>query len=345
MKKTERTMKNSFYLLLLLSLIWPWGIRGQTNDFYDDAATTVLPAPAVEVTGEIANPGRVDFSKLPLHTVACKETRMDDSVVFTGTYRYDGYSLCDILNDKIVKKINEEEFSSVIDLYVIVENDAGERTVLSWGEIYYPVHHDEIIIATRVAPIVPSKTKDIWPMPQQPRLVVGSDLVSIRNLSNPSRIIIKSYPYSFPVKHGMQPMYSPEIKVFDRDREVAIISDYPADIPEVSIPTVFYGRGRGIHGITTFTGIPLDGLLSGNFAMTETNLKQGLFAVAAEDGYRCVFTFSEVFNRNDRQTVLLVDRGEDPHGGRFSLFPSYDFFSDRAVKAISEVHFILVDDF
>ena len=72
---------------------------------------------------------------------------------FTGAYRYDGYSLYDILNHSILKKKNETEFPPIIDLFVKVENDRGESIILSWGEIYYPVHRHEIIIATEVARI------------------------------------------------------------------------------------------------------------------------------------------------------------------------------------------------
>ena len=44
------------------------------------------------------------------------------------------------------------------------------------------------------------------------------------------------------------------------------------------------------------------------------------------------------FNRNDQQEFLLVktDPGED--GGLFRIFPAADFFSDRAIKSVSEIH-------
>jgi len=41
-----------------------------TNDFYDDAETITLPgATSIEVTGEISNPGTVQFSTLPVRSV------------------------------------------------------------------------------------------------------------------------------------------------------------------------------------------------------------------------------------------------------------------------------------
>ena len=60
--------------------------------------------------------------------------------------------------------------------------------------------------------------------------------------------------------------------------------------------------------------------------------------ISAEDGYRCAISYSELFNRNDQQEFLLVktDPGED--GGLFRIFPAGDFFSDRAIKSVSEIH-------
>jgi hypothetical protein len=51
---------------------------------------------------------------------------------------------------------------------------------------------------------------------------------------------------------------------------------------------------------------------------------------------------SELFNRNDNGEFLLCDRGEKD-GGRFSVYPGPDFFSDRAVKALKEVHYLTAD--
>jgi hypothetical protein len=51
-----------------------------------------------------------------------------------------------------------------------------------------------------------------------------------------------------------------------------------------------------------------------------------------------VFSLSEVINRNDQASILIVPCGEGVDGGRFRLLPACDFFSDRAVKALSGVY-------
>ncbi len=119
-----------------------------TNNFYDNTETYNLPVKELTVEGEIANPGKVDFSALGKHSVIVKETLLDSAGGdrFTGAFRYDGYSLFDILEKRVIKKRNNEEFSPIIDLYVEIENDNGEKIVFSWGEIYYPNNLHKILI-------------------------------------------------------------------------------------------------------------------------------------------------------------------------------------------------------
>ena len=66
----------------------------------------------------------------------------------------------------------------------------------------------------------------------------------------------------------------------------------------------------------------------------------GLFFISVKDGYGMTVSFSELFNRNDQQEFLLIKTGPNEDGGLFRLFPGCDFFSDRAIKSLSEVHFI-----
>ena len=84
----------------------------------------------------------------------------------------------------MLKKKNEADFQPIIDLYVEVTNDRGESVVFSWGEIYYPVNRHRLLIATSVARIVPSKAKDLWPLPTETKIIAGNDLVTVRNRNN-----------------------------------------------------------------------------------------------------------------------------------------------------------------
>ena len=213
-----------------------------TNNFYDNVETYPLPVKALTVEGEIANPGQVDFSGLPVHSVIVKETLIDSTGGdrFAGAYRYDGYSLFDILDKRILKKANINEFRPIIDLYVEIENDKGEKVVFSWGEIYYPNNLHKILIATGVSRIVPSKTKELWPLPTESKIIAASDLVTERNISSPVKITIKSYFRSFVVKQGMSPMFAPGIDMFSASRKVGRIESLPANINNNTFNTFFY---------------------------------------------------------------------------------------------------------
>lgn len=329
----------SLFSLLLVSA----SLAAQTNDFYDDAPTSTLKgARKIMVTGEVEKEMAVDIGRLPLHSITVKETALKEgNVSFIGAYRYDGYSLYDILNGVVKRKKNEAEFPPIIDLYVEVSNDAGEKVTFSWGEIYYPVNRHRILIATSVARIVPSKSKDLWPLPVLTKIVAGNDLITARNISNPTRIIVKSLDSKYSVNKNMKPMFSANMKICVNGSHRKNIDALPRNLDSETYRTVFYGRGMGIHGTTPFTGNMLSDVLSGYYQLNNEVLRNGIAVIAGVDGYRAAFTLSEIVNRNDQQEVLVVDRGDEEGSGRFSLFPAGDFFSDRAIKSIMEVNLLL----
>ena len=186
-------MKRLTLLISALVILMAIPAAGQTNDFYDDAPTVKLKGSTkILVTGELQKDVTIDVTRLPKHSITVKETTLTEGKVgFTGAYRYDGYSIYDILDGVLLKKKNEAEFPPIIDLYVEITNDRGESVVFSWGEIYYPVNRHRLIIATSVARIVPSKAKDLWPLPAETKIVAGNDLITSRNISNPVKITVK----------------------------------------------------------------------------------------------------------------------------------------------------------
>jgi len=311
-----------------------------TNNFYDNTETYTLPVKELIIEGEIANPGKVDFSELPVHSVIVKET-LSDSLGgdrFVGAYRYDGYSLFDILDKRILKKGNGSEFKPVIDLFIEIENDRGEKVVFSWGEIYYPNNLHKIIIASGVSRIIPSKTKELWPLPRESKIVAASDLVTERNILSPVKITVKSFQGKFTVTKDLSPMYSPQIKIFSSGKPVSEIKQIPGNINNEIFNTIFYGRGKGIHSTTPFAGILLRELLLKYYPINKKDLQSGIVCFAGIDGYRCVVSYSELFNRNDQQEFLLIKTKTREDGGLFRIFAAADFFSDRATKSLSEIH-------
>ncbi len=315
-----------------------------TNNFYDNVEMYPLPVKELSIDGEIANPGKVDFTTLPVHSVIVKETLLDSAGGdrFVGAFRYDGYSLFDILDKRILKKANSGEFKPIIDLYVEIENEKGEKVVFSWGEIYYPNNLHKILIASGVSRIVPSKTKELWSLPFESKIVAASDLVTERNINSPVRITVKSYPHSFNVQQGMSPMYSSRIDVFSSSRQVGQIESLPANLNNETFNTIFYGRGKGVHNTTPFNGVLLKDLILKDYPLNKDNLKSGIICIAGKDGYRCAVSYSELFNRNDQQEFMLIKTKSQEDGGLFRLFAASDFFSDRAIKSVSEINLDII---
>ena len=311
-----------------------------TNDFYDNAPARSLEHNGqVQVQGEVEHPRKITFEGLPLRSVIVKETVLDGGETeFVGAYRYEGYSLYDLLNHVDVDKANKEDFAPIIDLYVTVSNAEGEKVVLSWGEIYYPVNRHQVLIATRVTPILPSKTREHWPLPEDSRLVVGTDLVTGRNMARPTRISVHSLDADFPVKGDLDSLYAPSVKVFHHGDSITTLHEPAGDHDLYSYPNTFYGRGRGIHGISRFDGYRLKDLLPGRDSLSTEYIRWGMYTIAAPDGYRAAFSYSEIMNRNDQSEALLMDRGAGRADGRWRLFMAADFFSDRAIKAVSQIH-------
>jgi hypothetical protein len=309
------------------------------NNFYDNTETFGLPLEEITIDGEIENPGKVNFSELKKHSVIVKEALLDDNGnnKFTGAFRYDGYSLFDIIENSIVKKSNADEFSSVIDLFVEIENIDGEKVVFSWGEIFYPKDLHKILIATNAARIVPSKTKDLWVLPERSRIVAAGDLITERNISNPRKITVRSFPGSFKTIKGPSPMFSGKVDLYNGAVKTAEITALTANINSITYNTIFYSRGGGIHSTSPFAGIMLKEVLGKYFPVNRDNLMKGIFCISGKDGYRCTVSFSELFNRNDQQEFLLMECNEGDDGGLFRMFAAPDFFSDRAIKSVSEI--------
>jgi hypothetical protein len=311
-----------------------------TNNFYDNTETYPLALKKITIEGEVANPGEVDLSRFSKRSVIVKETLLEDSGSdkFTGAYRYDGYSLFDILNDRVPQKANADDFNSIIDLYVEIENESGEKALFSWGEIFYPNNLHKIILATDVSRILPSRTDDLWMLPSGSKIVAGSDLITERNISLPVKISVRSFPRSFAVERGMSPMHTDHFILYREGEQIARISELPGDMPLITYNTIFYGRGRGIHSTQPFRGFILRDLLLHYYPFDRKSIREGIMCIAGLDGYRCALSFSELFNRNDQQEFLLVKYQPDADGGLFRMFATPDFFSDRAIKSVSEIH-------
>ncbi len=317
----------------------------QTNDYFDNENLYPLRTYDIVVKGEVEHPGKVDFQGMSLQSLIVKElVNEHDSDVFAGAFRYRGYALREILNTFHIRKKNAAGFRPLTDLYVEIGNEKGEKVVLSWGEIFFANRRNDILITTQVMPVYPARTQPSWTFPRESKLVIGHDFYSSRNISKPTTISIRSYPIDLRVIKGKNLLYSPEVEVFDGSEKVEILHRNPGGMIPQTMDMVFYGRGLGLHSTHPFTGVDLGEYWRKLVRRTPDNIRRGLVVIAADDGYRAVYSYSEICNRSDGQKLLLVCRPEQKNRGIFSIYPGFDFFSDRAVSAVNMMRYIRVGD-
>lgn len=309
--------------------------KAAVNSFYERGPGRDYEVKNVFVGGEVEEPGVVDLSKLPLRSVAVKETAWGpEKPEFKGAFFVTGYALYDILNAKLVKKARAD-FHPEVDLFVVVENDRGEKAVFSWGEIYYSRNSFNALIGKSARSVTAPKRKKDWDFPAESRLVAADDLYNARFISNPTKITVKSAPGEYPgEKH--QAAYAPAFSVVSGGKTMKV--DDPAALGEKrSYLYAGYGHGTGFKGLKPAAGWLFKDVLAKAAGPAPQDSAASLVVVSAGDAYRAAFSLSEVINRGDNADFLVSDRGEDEKDGKFSLLAAPDFFVDRNVRSMAKV--------
>ncbi len=312
------------------------------NSLFHQTDLTAMPSGTLEVAGEVAKPGIVNLKNFYKREVFIREAKLtpDRLPEFIGAYRYKGYSLFDLLHPFNHQKKNSGEFRPAIDLYVIVENDKGESVTISWGEIFFTSNPHQILIATEAAPVKPYKKEVEYPVDSQWKLVVGSDLFATRQLINPVKITVKSFDRkNYAVNRDLSPMYSHELRISLMDSLIFNVNEYTHEMNNLTYRSIFYGIGMGHHPNHVFNGISLINVFSKHINHLDPDLlRNGLVCFAGIDGYRAIFSFSELFNRVDQAASMLVVTEDGLDGGRYRIFHPIDFYADRSVKSLAEIY-------
>ena len=305
------------------------------NSFFERGPAKDYALKSVFVGGEVANPGLVDLAALPVRELAVKELAFENGKPeFRGAYFFSGYSLYDILKAKTVKKVSED-FRPEVDLYVVVENEKGEKAVFSWGEIYYSRNSFNALIYKSARSVTTGRKKD-WPLPEVSRLVCSDDQYNTRFIANPTKITVKSVPGIYPgTKHAAVPSAAFIVKAGDK---TITVSEPAKAAPRRGYISTGYGHGTGYKGVKAAEGSLFKDTLAAAGALPQDS-GSSLVIVSAGDSYRAAFSLSEIVNRGDNSDFLIEDRGQ-AEGGRFALNSAPDFFVDRNVTSIAKVEIL-----
>ncbi len=313
------------------------------NSLYHQTALVSLATGPLQVAGEIKNGGNVDLTRFYKHEIVVKESvyHSDSGIQFRGAFRYMGYSLFDLLHPYEVQKKNAEMFRPQIDLYIVIENAAGDSVVFSWSEIFHTGIPHQVLLATEAGPIVPHKKEVSYDPGKVWKVVAATDLFAFRELINPVRITIRSFDRKdYPIDRDKAPLYSGKIDVFVKDSLYGQILPVYDTTLYVRYYSTFYGMGMGYHPARFFEGPLLKAMLPSAPGAYQTQWnRKGLVCFAALDGYRTIYSYSELFNRADQVFPILSVAEKQNDGGFYRIFHPADFYADRSVKALSEIYF------
>jgi hypothetical protein len=313
------------------------------NSLFHQTEEKQLAISEIRIEGEVDNTGIIDLANFYKREVFIKETGLNknNEQEFTGAFRYKGYSLFDLLHPYKLNKKNAELFRPAIDLYVIIENDKGETVSFSWSEIFHTNNPHQILIASEVAQIKPYRKEVEYETGETWKVVAAGDLFANRVLENPSRITVKSFDLKdYPINRDMDPAFSPEVTVIMENETVLTIPQITDETKITRYHSTFYGMGMGFHNTRYFDGYSLPALLQDSINLFDSEwIQNGLVCFASVDGYRAIFSYSELFNRIDQTAPLLSIPDNPEDGGYYRIFLQSDFYADRSVKALKEIYF------
>ena len=319
------------------------GMAQDGNSLYHQTDEVLLTTGELMVDGEIKSPGRVRLRDHYEREVVVKEALPVEGGIphLVGAYRYRGYSLFDLLHPFNQQKKNMEIFRPAIDLYVVIENAVGESVVFSWSEIFHTINPHQIMIATRMAPIKPYRREVEYPVFEQWRVVAAGDLFAHRFLENPVNITVRSFDQKeYEIDREMEDPYSPEVIVDGLDLVPFPIAAEARQESHLYYQSTFYGMGMGYHPTPHFQGPALKDLLEGKVGAEDATWnRHGLVTFAGKDGYRAVYSYSELFNRADQVFPILAIPDNPNEAGYYRVFHPMDFYADRSVKNLSEIFF------
>jgi hypothetical protein len=345
----------SVIFLVVMSLITsckyiPDAITGATktmeangNSLFHQTDEVSLKVGELIITGEVEVSGKVNLDNHYKREVVIKESVYDSlsGVNFLGAFRYRGYSLFDLLHPYKLNKKNAELFRPAIDAYIVITNQAGDQVVFSWSEIFHTNNPHQIIIATEAAPIVPYRKEVDYKTGSYWKVMAANDLFSFRVIENPTTITVYSFDKKeYPIERNMDPMFSQSIEVFRKNEHLMTINPDYDDENYTTYYSSFYGMGMGYHEAENFSGPRLADKLSGIInPFDQSKIQKGLVCFAGLDGYRAIYSYSELFNRVDQVSPLLAVPKDSRQGGFYRFFAPSEFYADRSVKSVKEIYF------
>ncbi len=309
--------------------------------------------PVLSITGLVEKPQFLTMRDLSQFTpVSVKVTEVLSNKTYNGNFQHRGVPLRTLLELAAVKK-QEPEYSKLIDLVIVIKNARGEKSYLTWGEVFYRNPSDAVIALS--ADAIPAMKSCLnchkkgqfekWETPVHrtvglPKLVLTHDFYADRCIENITGIeVIDILPRKAAVK--TRQLHSGSFTITGPSgRGIAI--DTLEAYRHTGIQVKHAGEGRGYHGIEEYRGVPLLDILAENKIKPSLD---SLLVFSAPDGYRSVLSFGELSLTHFGQEIIIADmkNGQSiKEEGKFNLIIRHDLSSDRWVKALEKIEIITI---
>jgi hypothetical protein len=338
--------------------------------------------PAVTLTGAVVHAGKLDaslISGLPTYRHLVKLAWPNGQ--YRSSIEVEGYALKDILARADIQKKTDDGFDRPLDTFIIVKGSDGSQALLSYSEIFFAAGAGPILVP-RARLLLPHKhallnsaandptvfrsgierdhmdlsscaSCHAGPKPPAisvPRgwlLVVPQDEFGGRFVEEVTEIAVRQT--GIPVKPNRESAKTktievPELIAVDGTRTMLTPKRYK-QLPQHTWSSATFGMGAGFRGYHTFQGADLDAVLR-PLLPAGTDPGKLWVLVTSEDGYRSLFSGSEVFAAPEGKSIMLANRKDGATlgagSGLYQIVPRADFYIDRGVVQVKEIRIGLV---
>lgn len=260
---------------------------------------------------------------------------------FFGAYAYTGIPVFNILEGIAPEKEAGAVFNQPLDILVKLISASGESMGFTFNELIMADDSLPVTLAYHREPIKPtsdnvkdSYDKNIYIEPLAGlRLIVPGEPDVSRYLDDIVKITYTTLPAPddlLPAREKGTKCVSTSITCIDGEKTYKatfenIMRIYKKD-------WVLIGHGHGYEKNVNAEGFELRSFLEVNFKDISTD---DYFLFVACDGYRCLFSWSEIFANKKGKDIMIADKinGDLPDTG-YRLAPTADFFTDRSMWAL-----------
>jgi DMSO/TMAO reductase YedYZ molybdopterin-dependent catalytic subunit len=331
---------------------------------------------AVFLKGALARPGQLDAALtrgLPTYRRLVKVAGSDGR--YRCTVEVEGYALKDVLDRVQVKKV-DDGFNEALDTFITVKGRNGTQILLSYSELYmagdggpllaeraqllFPHHHMPLEDDSNNPTVMRSigergslslqscaachtgEKLPVLSLPQGWLLVTSPAAAEVRFVEDVNEIMVHQVGILVKDERATtkKTVINEPIIVGPDGKQTALTPQLYRRLPRLAWQDTTIGKGMGFHGYHTWQGTRLDAvlrpLLPAGIALNKTWI-----LVTAADGYRTLFSGSEVFAAPEGKSVLLADRKDGEAlgagSGRYHVVSRTDFFIDRSVRLVKEI--------